>query len=309
MKTQPALAFSFTRLLRASMACCLLMAGTLEQPFAQSATPLLFVEQGKIGYKDVSGKTIIAPQFGMAGRFSEGLANAQMTGTGKFGFIGLKGEWKIKADFDAAGDFSEGMARVQQQGKWGYIDKTGQWKISPQFQLCYEFVQGFAIAQKAGKWGIIDKKGSWVLAPSFYDISTPANGWYSAKPTLSEPWKIFNMRQPPPAAGFSASKIKAFSTNGLAPARDAQDKWGIIDTTGAWVVAPQFSNLEPFAEGMAAAEKDFSSWGYIDSKGQWKIAPAYDRAGTFWKAAALVEKGNSISYINPNGQLLFSFSR
>ncbi|WP_416438974.1 WG repeat-containing protein [Phnomibacter sp. MR] len=36
-----------------------------------------FFNNGKSGYKDATGKTIIAPQFGLAGRFSEGLANGK----------------------------------------------------------------------------------------------------------------------------------------------------------------------------------------------------------------------------------------
>lgn len=281
----------------------------LHSAHAQMAAPLLFFNNGKAGYKDATGETIIAPQFGMAGRFSEGLANALSPASGKFGFINAKGEWMIPAEYSAAGDFSEGLARVQQLGKWGYINTTGKWVIPAQFQLCYEFSAGFAMAQKTGKWGIINKKGEWVVAAGMYDITTPQLGWYSAKATLAEPYRLFKLGQVLPVGSFSSNKIKAFGKNGLAPARDANDKWGLIDTTGNWVVTAQFSNLEPFSDGLAAAEKDYSQWGYINAKGEWVIPPAFDRAGLFNNGAALVEKGMDIGYINTTGQWLFRFMR
>ena len=46
------------------------------------ATPLLFFDHGQAGYKDATGKTIIAPQFGLAGRFSVGLANGKTSNQG-----------------------------------------------------------------------------------------------------------------------------------------------------------------------------------------------------------------------------------
>ena len=281
----------------------------LQSAQAQMAAPLLFFDNGKVGYKDATGKTIIAPQFGIAGRFSEGLANALLPESGKFGFINTKGEWQIAAAYSAAGDFSEGLARVQQLGKWGYIDATGNWLIPAQFQLCYEFSAGHAIAQKAGKWGIINKKGEWVVAANMYDITTPQLGWYSAKTSLAEPYRLFTLGKELPTGLFSSSKIKAFGTNGLAPARGATDKWGLIDTTGNWVVAAQFSNLEPFSEGLAAAEKDYSQWGFINAKGEWVIPPSFDRAGLFRNGTSLVEKGMEIGYINAAGQWLFRFMR
>ena len=62
--------------------------------FAQESVRLLVVKAGKVGYLDNTGAEVIAPQYALGGRFSEGLA-AVMLGDrepGKqWGFIDTQG--------------------------------------------------------------------------------------------------------------------------------------------------------------------------------------------------------------------------
>lgn len=59
---------------------------------------------------------------------------------GKCGFINSKGETIIEPQFDEALNFSaNGLAIVRQNGKWGYIDTTGKMVIQPQFDLACDF--------------------------------------------------------------------------------------------------------------------------------------------------------------------------
>src|ERR1035441_6437514 len=55
---------------------------------------------GKYGFMDRSGKTVVTPQFDGAGGFSEGLAQVRV-GT-KSGYINTKGVLVITPQFDAA---------------------------------------------------------------------------------------------------------------------------------------------------------------------------------------------------------------
>jgi len=48
-------------------------------------------------------------------------------------------------------------------------------------------------------------------------------------------------------------------------------KWGFIDTTGAWIIAPVFDAVwSEFCNGIAIVKKG-SYWGYIDKRGNWII--------------------------------------
>ena len=43
-------------------------------------------------------------------------------------------------------------------------------------------------------------------------------------------------------------------------------KWGYIDTSGRFIVTPQFQDARPFSEGMAAVlvrDHQAERWGYI----------------------------------------------
>lgn len=84
---------------------------------------------------------------------------------------------------------------------------------------------------------------------------------------------------------------------------------GFVNTSGAWVIQPVYTNASSFSEGVAAVEKDYGSWGFINKKGEWIITPQFDRSGRFYKGLALMEKGNDIVYIDKEGNILYSFKR
>src|SRR5947209_1542723 len=104
------------------------------------------IQNDKRGYIDRTGRIVIAPRFGGANDFSEGLAVvAFYEGGYKEGYIDTTGQVAIEPRFDRAADFSEGLAAVgfdterTQRGcsdcdpnqHWGYIDKTGRIVIKP----------------------------------------------------------------------------------------------------------------------------------------------------------------------------------
>ena len=71
---------------------------------------------GKYGYCDRGGLTVIPAQFDSASIFSEGLAGVRVNG--KDGYIDVKGKMVIPPTFDAASIFLNGRAPVQRGGKW-----------------------------------------------------------------------------------------------------------------------------------------------------------------------------------------------
>lgn len=59
----------------------------------------------------------------------------------------------------------------------------------------------------------------------------------------------------------------------LIPMRRGQ-RMGYVDTTGAWVIEPQFEDAGLFVAGRAWATQQ-GKLGFIDPRGQWVIAPVY----------------------------------
>ena len=118
---------------------------------------LRFQDNYKVGYKDASGKKIVAATYDAGSDFKEGFA-VIMKG-GKRGYINAKGEEVIAAQYDDASLFEGGLACVEQNGKWGYINPSGGWAILPIYDNAFSFRNGLARVCKGSKWGMIDAHG------------------------------------------------------------------------------------------------------------------------------------------------------
>jgi hypothetical protein len=134
---------------------------------------------GKMGYKDVTGKVVIPPQFDEAGYFSEGLAPVEIGE--KWGFIDKTGKTVIPLQYTLAHSFSEGLAAVRiggewGYGKWGFIDKEGKMVIPPQYDGAHSFSEGLARVAVDGKYGFIDQTGRMVIPPQYDEAGDFSQG-------------------------------------------------------------------------------------------------------------------------------------
>jgi hypothetical protein len=74
------------------------------------------------------------------------------------------------------------------------------------------------------------------------------------------------------------------------------------------VIEPQFSQAEPFSEGLAAVQAEMSGpVGYVDDTGKIVIEPGFYAAGAFSQglAAVQLEKDGPVCYIDRNGTLIW----
>lgn len=120
---------------------------------------------------DSSGKVVIAPAFLAAGDFSEGMAEARVTGT--YGYIDATGEFVIPPQFDFATPFSGGLAVVYKDGLPFYINKKGARAFEVSYKELSPFIRGRArVVTATGKTGIIDPYGKLVIDTAFKKIGT-----------------------------------------------------------------------------------------------------------------------------------------
>ena len=82
-----------------------------------------------------------------------------------------------------------------------------------------------------------------------------------------------------------------------------EGKYGIIDTSGKWVIEPQFDGLSSFQDGIAIAHKD-GKCGYVDRSGAYVIPAAFDYAWEFREGLAAVGDGNLVGFIDRTGQIV-----
>jgi hypothetical protein len=137
---------------------------------------------GKWGYRDETGKVVVAPRFHTVYEFSpEGIAGAY----GDEGpvFIDKTGRVLARAlDHDNGPDyFVAGRARIVKDGKVGFIDKQGRVVIEPRYEFatqfcraraavcagCKERREGEITRMEGGRWGYIDWHGRPAIPQRF----------------------------------------------------------------------------------------------------------------------------------------------
>jgi hypothetical protein len=109
---------------------------------------VLIEKNGKFGYADVSGRTIIAPRFDYCWPFVEGRARVfqKSFGKGHFGFVDRTGNEVIQCKYVVAHDFSEGFAAVaaDDADHSEYIDYSGRNVFGKTFPQAKSFHEGRA---------------------------------------------------------------------------------------------------------------------------------------------------------------------
>jgi hypothetical protein len=219
-------------------------------------------KNGKWGYLNNNLEMAIPAQFHHAEEFNEGMASVSglvNNGNGEpkelYGSIDTTGKLIVAFKYDKIYDFSEGMAAVVKNGKYGYIDKTGTELVPPQYEDGSSFSEGLAVVKEHGKNGFIDRSGRMVIQPKF----------------------------------SRACWVSVFS-EGLAPVYLPDDSAGYIDSTGNFIVPPNFSYVSAFSEGLALVQpKGSYKYGYINRKGEMVIEPIYELSLPFTEGVATVK--------------------
>jgi hypothetical protein len=224
-----------------------------------------------------------------------------ITVNGKVGFMDRSGKTVIAPQFDGTLGFSEGLASVEIGTKWGYINTKGVVAITPQFDEAFEFRFGRAAVKLGNRAGFIDKDGKYISSPGFLWVGM-FNGDLAPAMTTDRVVAFVNHAGKLEMSGRFQS-ISGFGfADGLAPAQSG-GKWGCIDTTGNWVIDPQFEEATNFSDGLAQV-KVGGRWGYIDQKGKFVVNPQYDFGGDFHGGYAFFGSGGKFGFIDTKGRVV-----
>ncbi|GAB1462951.1 WG repeat-containing protein [Pedobacter sp.] len=165
-------------IIQASLGKVLTCIGVILSQFAFAQNPYKD-DKGKWGIKDDNGKITIAAKFDKEFSF-DGRKIIPVSLNGKTGFINTEGKTIVPFQYENAGNFNEGLAPIQLNKKWGFIDLNNKLVIKPQFNNAQSFNEGFAPYAEGGKWnggdypyfeggkwGYIDKTGKIIIKAQF----------------------------------------------------------------------------------------------------------------------------------------------
>ncbi len=330
-----------TRLFVLGLAACIAFGCSWEYPIwiphDSSADPLYrFVEHGKAGFIDSTGRVVIPPKFepwGNSGSaFHDGLLEIALSDGV---YADRTGKIVIQKDLYRGWAFSEGLAVAMRKGEdlWGYIDTSGEFAISPRFassldDYVWSFSDGLARIKVKGNYGFIDHSGQFVIQPHLPDATDFHDGM--ARVVMEGPCIYFpdgpcaassmvsvgshdGAQHPECRFTYIDKSGNAITTSrfdrgrdfseGLAPVR-VGELWGFIDKKGNIVVAPKFEDAEPVSSGLSRIRKG-TLYGYADKSGQVVVKPKFKYAESFSDGLAVVGDDAGVWYIDKRGEPAF----
>lgn len=268
---------------------------------------------GKRGYINGNGQTMIEPTYAMAMPFSEGLAavadRVSDDGAPSWRFVNVAGVVVIPRTFVGGqiGTFLEGLAPIQVNGKWGYIASSGEFAIPAQFDAADDFNEGLAIVRAGRKYGVIDHQGKPILPPTHDFI-----GHYSNARAVFAQNDQFGFLDRNGAIAISPAFDRASDfSEGLAfvaTRRGGRSVGTYVDAAGQFAFEPRAISGGPFREGLAAVEPVAGVPQYIDRQGKVlvQLPPGVQRVGNFSEGLAAVEVDSRFGFIDRAGRIVIA---
>lgn len=192
----------------------------------------------------------------------------------RVGYVDREGRWLIRPRFVEAMSFmSSGLAWVKEESLWGLVDREGQYALSPQFtEIIHDDEAEVTWVRRKGEIqaaGLLDE----LIPPSEEDIN-------SALSTIGT-WGLLDrhgevIRHNDLAAVHAFYKgtawvneggwYDAYLLNSRLGVKLVGGQWGLIDTSGGYVLKPQYDSVttsDPLTgepPGIAAAFKKDRMW-------------------------------------------------
>lgn len=209
---------------------------------------ILAHSKGKSGYINISQDTLIPFKYEDISVFSNGLAPAKLNG--KYGYIDRSGKVVIQFEYENESHFYTcGLAKAQLGGKYGFIDKSGNEIVPIQYErVRYNKVDDLICVSNQKKWAFFSCKGEQ-LTDFEFDAITEGQYWESQH---------------------------TYFKNGLCLVQK-EGKFGFINTHFQTIVPfGEYQELQPFGVSQRAIVKSGNFYGLIDTTGQFVLEPKFN---------------------------------
>lgn len=225
----------------------------------------------------------------------------------RFGYLHkTNGRTVLQPQFVFASSFKDSIAVAAignhlLSAKYGFINEKGKWVITPQYQSADQFAEGKARIQQNGKWGYINKKAVWIIPPQFTHCYNFSEGLAQAS-LKNNLWGLIDS-----SGKFILQplyyNITSVFAGTICTQQNMTDKWEILNIKNKTTIKTSFTRMNGFADSLSAAKDTSNKWGFVDLLGQWVIPPTYTNAGSFSEGLAAVEKDyTGWGFINKKGE-------
>ncbi len=279
--------------------------------FSQHLFPANHNQEGKSGFIDENGKTVLPFIYDVAGDFSEGLAYVRIGEEGNF--INKNGDVIIRGTFRSSEGFKYGVAKVlTEKYSSAIINKKGE-IIIENLSPYDEFYDGMMKKKIKNKIGYYNTSGKLVI-PAIYKKGTNFSEGLAGVMHQDDTY-CFIDKTGKTAFKINFAPVASFS-EGLAQVSE-DNQTGYINKKGELVIGWNTSSYSfynsPYKDGMARFSED-DKWGFINTKGKKVINAKYYEAKNFSQGNVAVAKNPNThkvnrewGYINKNGKELTAF--
>lgn len=307
--------------------------------------------KGKFGYVDNRGELVIQPTYDLAMPFNNGYAvvalglqpclinqnNKRVIDTGLYTQITDYSEGlcmvedfkrrkhyvdtnnqkviSLSPDIYEARPFNSGIAVVSKQttyteikfGKdittlvyrFAYINKRGDTLTGFEFEDCGDFFNGYSRAIRQNKFGLLNTELKEVLPFKFNQLSQVEEG----KVIVNENNK-YGIYDVTGKWILKPTYPLIYDYNdGMAGFMNDKNLYGFLNEEGTVAIKPIYQSIRPFSEGKAAVFAD-GKWGFVNKQGTWVIRNVYDNARMFSEGMSAIMYKRKWGFINEEGKLI-----
>ncbi len=229
-----------------------------------------------------------------------------------------------------------GLLCVQNKdGKWVFIDETGKTVVETNYTTLLDSAKetfsnaGVGVLRNNDTWAVMDTNGKELavfknqnnVEYNIFGFGEKKVSLITKKISRGQEVEFFAYgvidNTGKMVADFVYKSIHGFSKDGYAVFENTDGKFGLMDTTGAVVLAATYDDeddVPSFSKNGLAPKKEtdkngFSSWGYINVKGEWVIQPQFNTAAKFQSnGLAEVKTADGYGIIDESGKILTSQS-
>ncbi|OOR90059.1 hypothetical protein B0181_05240 [Moraxella caviae] len=191
---------------------------------------------------------------------------------GKLGYINTKGKTVIDFRYDTlgGGSWARGVSEkrivVRRRGVWGVIDTAGKTIVAfdPTISQIDDYQGGKARVIKNGRTFYANAQGRLTpeAAPQTAQSTPTWQNTATPQPTYTPPTSDASWQQ----AWQAYNTASQASVNFTLLPNQQNGKWGFVDSRGVPMIQYVFDEVKPYSQGVAAVRLD-NHWGFIDAAG------------------------------------------
>ena len=231
---------------------------------------VVIVMNGKKGLLNISGQALLMPVFDdiILNSIKNGVIIIKMNN--KYGAYNTYGKKIIDIKYDLIDEFKEGIGYIEVDSKYGFVDQSGNIIIPVKYPIIKGkrpyFQKGFVAINNNNRWALFGK-GNQITDFCFDKIDESNN--LGIRVALSEGKYSYINTNGYRAIGITFDDAKMIIGNQAVVAE--KGKYGIIDSTGKYILKPKYANIESLTEKNIYKYTNNNKVGILNNKGEVKV--------------------------------------